>query len=440
MRLSITALSLRFDLGRPKARALLRHLSLNTLWLLLARLGSHGLMVLFTLIVARSLGEAGLGEYALMVAVVFLGNALTSFGTDMYLVREIAARRALSLLPPALLLQGALSALLIAAIFLLPPQLPHQRSEAALALRTYSLALFPLAFFTVFSAALRGLERMGTYAILSTAAVMLQVVAAWMALGPGGTLLDLARLMLLAHTLAAILAGVLCVVQIPGFERYWRLPWRGLIPLARASAPIGLLGVLGVLFLRLNVYLLATLEGTVATGHYAAASRIVEAARLLPIAAFGALFPLMARSRTSAANAAAMGVIGLSWRSLTLLSAALAVLLSVSAPFLILLLFGPEFWPAVAALQILAWSLIPGTLSIYLSLDLLARGEERRIALALIVAILVLAAVAAVWIPRFSTNGAAAALLIGEIAYAGSLAYLRRRATVSQRELTRELP
>ena len=33
--------------------------------------------------------------------------------------------------------------------------------------------------------------------------------------------------------------------------------------------------------------------------------------------------------------------------------------------------------PAVGALQILAWSLIPGTLSIYLSLDLLARGEER---------------------------------------------------------------
>ena len=138
MRLSITALSLRFELGRPKARALLRRLSLNTLWLLLARLGSHGLMVLFTLIVARSLGEAGLGEYALMVAVVFLGNALTSFGTDMYLVREIAARRALSLLPPALLLQGALSALLISAIFLLPPQLPHQRPEAALALRTYT--------------------------------------------------------------------------------------------------------------------------------------------------------------------------------------------------------------------------------------------------------------------------------------------------------------
>lgn len=438
MRLPITALERRFALGRPDARALLRHLPRNTLWLLLARLGSQGLMVVFTLIVARRLGEAGLGQYAFMVAAVYLGNALTSFGTDMYLVREIAARRALGLLPPALLLQGALSAVFVAAIFLVAPRLPRQSPEAVLALRTFSLTLFPLAFFTVCSAALRGLERMRTYATLSAAAVMLQVITVGVALAPGGNVLDLARLLLLAQTLAALLAGVTCVMRIPGFKRVWQFSWQGVPPLVRASAPIALLGILGILYLRLNVYLLATLEGAAATGLYTAAARIVEAARLVPVAALGALFPLMARARRSPLTGVDIGVISLSWRALTLLSLALAMVLAASAPFLIPRLFGPDFSPAIAVLQILAWSLIPSTLSTYFSLDLLALGEERRIALALVAALLVLVALASQWIPRFGPVGAASALLVAETAYAGALVYLRRRATAAQGEPMRE--
>ena len=47
-------------------------------------------MALFTILLARSLGASGFGGYAFMASVVVIGNVLTTFGTDMHLIREIA--------------------------------------------------------------------------------------------------------------------------------------------------------------------------------------------------------------------------------------------------------------------------------------------------------------------------------------------------------------
>src|SRR5512140_2768818 len=85
----------------------------NSLWLLASRVGTQALMVLFTILLAQRLGSAGFGEYAFLAATIFIGNMLTTFGTDILLMREIASRRDFSQLPAALLLQLGLSALFV---------------------------------------------------------------------------------------------------------------------------------------------------------------------------------------------------------------------------------------------------------------------------------------------------------------------------------------
>src|SRR3989304_3929406 len=132
----------------------------DSLWLLMARIGTQGAMVLFTILLARRLGSAGFGEYAFISAVIFIGNMLTTFGTDMTLIREIAAHNNLSQLPAALLIQLGFSVVLILVIWIGAPFLPRQSVESILALRVYSFTLIPLAFFTVFTTALRGKQQM----------------------------------------------------------------------------------------------------------------------------------------------------------------------------------------------------------------------------------------------------------------------------------------
>src|SRR5258708_28095634 len=135
---------------------MLSRLVRHSIWLLLARLGTQLGAALFTILLARRLGTAGFGEYAFIAAIIFVENALTTFGTDMLLIREIAARADLSRLANALQIQLVLSIALIAMAWLFGAWIPNQSPEVIVALKIYSLALIPMAFFTVFTTALRG--------------------------------------------------------------------------------------------------------------------------------------------------------------------------------------------------------------------------------------------------------------------------------------------
>lgn len=59
--------------------------------------------VISNLLLARYLGSSGFGEYAFISAVVLI-NALSTFGTDMVLIRNIASTNDYSDLPVALVI------------------------------------------------------------------------------------------------------------------------------------------------------------------------------------------------------------------------------------------------------------------------------------------------------------------------------------------------
>ncbi len=396
----------------------------NTLWLLLMRFGAQGLMVLFTILIARRLGEVGLGEYAFIASAIFLTNVLTTFGTDMLLIREIAAGAGLAQLPAALVVQLALSALFVALTFIGAPLLPNQSRDAVLALQVYSLALFPLAFFTVFTSALRGKERMDLYTLLNLAVSLLQFVAVWLFVRPGGGITTVALLLLAVQAAAAVLAGAICLLRIPESRRIWRFSAKAIPAVVRASAPIALLGLLGMLYQKLGVYMLATISGAAMTGWFSVALRVVEASKLGHLALFGALYPAMAQTHGGSTDDRNK-TFTYSQRILLGLAAVATLTLFFLAPSLVGLLFGPSFDPSISALKILAWTMIPYTVNTYLSLSFLAAGQERAVARALLAGLTVLAVLNAWWIPGVGLIGACWAALVAEVVQ--SIALLSQR-------------
>src|SRR5574341_2494220 len=182
-------------------------LTKNSLWMILSRSIAQGLAVVFTILLARRLGSADFGAYAFIAAIIFVANALTTFGTDMLLIREIAARDDLSGLPLALFAQLVLSLIFIAAVWLFGMWIPNQNSETIFALRIYCLALIPLAFFTVFTTALRGKQFMDAYALLNIIISALQVVAVLILREKN--LILLSSFLLSTQIAAALFAGLL---------------------------------------------------------------------------------------------------------------------------------------------------------------------------------------------------------------------------------------
>jgi PST family polysaccharide transporter len=395
----------------------------NAVWLLVARLGTQGLLAVFTIIVARRLGETGLGQYAFVASVIFVANSLTTFGTDMLLIREIAAGSGLGQLAAALLLQLALSVGCVVCVMAVSPWLPNVNSATQTALRIYCWALLPLAFYTVFTTALRGLQQMSWYSVLNLAVSLLQTLGAGIFVQAGSSVVTVAWVLLVVQLAAAVLAAGVCRLVVPTIYESQNVAWSSVADLMKRSMPLAWMSVLGMLYQRASVYQLTTLAGAAVTGGFSAAARIVEASKAGHVAMFGAVYPAMAQKRSQ-------GELRTSGWLLLAGAAIGSMSMFLLAEPIIPVLFGDGFDSSITALRILAWQLIPFTVSAYLSLALIAFGYERLAGRALGVSVIVLIGLTTWWAPVFGLAGACWAAVVAESVQAACLLFLHRKVTL----------
>lgn len=408
----------------------------NSAWLFLARLWTQAGMAVFIILAARQLGGSGFGEYSFMAALVVIGNMLSSFGTDMHLIREIAAAGGARQLPAALFLQASLSVLFVTGVFLVTPHLSFLSLQGATALRIYSLALFPLAFYSVFTTALRGEHQMGAYAALYGLVTFLHLIAGGIFYFAGFDLVGLAILLLSVQVIASLLAGILCSVRVPDFWVGWRFSYRDLRVLVNASAPLALLSGLAILYQRLSPALLPFLSGVLAAGFFSTAARVVEVAKVGHLAVFTAIYPVMAQRRSKQENW--FQSYRAEWLALSGVAALACLVLFLMAGPLIAWLFGAEFEPSIPVLKILVWTLLPYTVNNFLSLAFLANGDETAVLGALSAGLLALAFLTAWWGPAWGPQGAAWAVLYAESLQAIILSFQAARRLRGAAAVTKE--
>jgi len=402
--------------------SLFSRLARNSLWLLIARVGVQVSMVIVTYLLARRLGIAGFGEYSFIAAAIVMGNTLTTFGSDMYLIREIASGSEFSRLSSALVVQLTLSSLFIISVFLFAPFLPNQTPESILALRVYSFALIPLAFFTVFTSALRGRQNMNVYAWLTLSISVLQVAGILIFIPSQASIVVLAYLLLIVQVAGTILGGILCILNFPGFWKNWHFSLNETISLVIACVPIAVIAILGILYQKLSLTMLSFLGSASMLGWFSAAARAMEAARVGHIAAFTVLYPAMAIP--SDANEDLARTFRLSWLLLIVVAGGVTILLFFLAKPLVDIFFGMDYVPSIPVLKILSFTLIPYTINSFLSLVFLAAKEEKVIVCVLLISLLILV-VSNLWlIPRAGQIGAGFAILITETIQSGLLLFV----------------
>lgn len=366
----------------------------NSFWLLFARISTLGLAVLFVALVARRLGTAGFGQFTFIAAVVLIGNVFTSFGTDTLIIRETAkAGYITSLAARAFTLQIVLSGVWCFAIFIFGKNNP---------LLIYSLSLFPLALFSITSALLRAFERMDLFWGLSIINGFIQIVCA--VLSPD--LSTLCIFLLMGNIVTALLALAICFVSLPGFNLFPFLDFR---PLVRVALPFATLATLGILSQRLGVLSVSILAGDVAAGLFSSAARIVEGMKLGHYAVLGALLPALSRNTLDSKHdnrAAFLGLLGIS----VLIAGATIFLANPILNFI----FGDKYTSAVSLLIVLIWTLLPYTISAFISVDLVVRGLEYTLVKATIISLVIYASLYFLLINSNGLLGAAWAALLGE--------------------------
>ncbi|MBW8009636.1 MAG: oligosaccharide flippase family protein [Chloroflexi bacterium] len=328
-------------------------------------------------------------------------------------------------------MQLGLSVPIAGLTFVIAPTLPNQSSEAVAALQLYGLSLFPMSFYTVLSAALRGSERMGLFTIVNLVTALMQVGLVWLMVKPQSSIILLAQLLLGIQVLSSSFAGWLCYVKLPGFRDIWRFSYNAIAAILRNSGPIAFLGFLTILYQKLGLYLLATMDGAAATGLFSAAMRVVEAPKVFHVALLGALFPAMAQAHTQLIGKLETDSRGkafsFSWGLLLAIAGIISVVLYQLSEPIISILFGRGFESSILALKILAWILIPFTVNIYLSLLFLAARKEKQIIFAISASLIILTILNIIWIPRWGVVGASWSALIAEFIQAGMYLILRKK-------------
>lgn len=372
----------------------------NIIWTVLSRYGAQGLAVVSNILLARYLGAEGFGEYALASAVLLIGNAFTNFGMDMVLIRKLSVTDVPWLLTDGLGGQLFLSLVYSGAVFFV-----GQFIDIPFAVQFFTLALFPLSFYSIFTIAVRARGQMAMYSIAQLLAAVLQFFAVsvlWMA---QGDLFFLILALLLAHVLLAVWAGGQYKFRLEFISSV-----RSFALLKECLSMAGI-GTLRLVYEKLPVTLLPSLSGFTGAGLFSVTSRVTDAGKLGHLSAFTAMYPEMTRDDN----------FGKQQKGLTpLLGFAFVIsgLITFFAEPLVRFLFGDEFAESVLALQVLAWSILPYVVVTYTSLGLVALGYEKPVFHSLLLALTALLLLLFVLSVQLGGVGSALAVLSAEVFHA----------------------
>lgn len=433
------------DAGREE-----RRIALNTAALLMAQVAGLAAQAGSVVLIARGMGPSGLGQFSYISLTVLLAWTFVEFGLDTMLVRESAGTAKLHgrILGETIVARLPLAAVAMLALWMAPLPLQGATDETRSALRVASLMLVVSCAGGAFEALVHARERMGTVAGIQLASGALKIagVAAvlWLNAGIVGLAVILVAIRMVETALYLLAARQLGLGVKEVFSRpaSGRDDEGGLAPIPSSTEgppypsvaldmravgrrlcralPFAIAGIGGIVQLHGDVFVLGLLLGDFSVGLYRAAKGILDSCRLLPNAAFGALYPAIVRRSSGEVEPGSDSILvqrSLIGVGLVALTGALAA--SLFASPLIQFMYGPRYAAGAPILQIAIWTLVPLVANTHIAARLFARGQVWYVAGVSAFGAAMTIGLNGLAVPHFGPTGAAYVALGTEIAMLG---------------------
>ena len=328
----------------------MRKILQQTSWLFFAQVLTRIIGLFYTIFLAKNLGVENFGLLTVALSYFSIISSVAEFGFNRFLTREIARDKTKikELLFNVAILRVVLTSVLFAIFSVALYSLDPDRMRVSLILLAV-LAILPQSAALTFDAVFVGLRRLQVSAMLliisSLATFILGTFLVIKSFGSFGAVSALLFGQLVYAFASAVIffkqEGMIMSFRISLFKR-------AII----GSLPYGLLGILGLLYFRVDTVILAYFRGSFETGIYGVAFRFLEAVTFIPYAFFSALFPVLAKAHDSSSSQ----VKQLYFKSLKLM---LLVGVVVGVAFFLLLpivisTFLPSYSHSINAIKILA--------------------------------------------------------------------------------------
>jgi O-antigen/teichoic acid export membrane protein len=341
---------MRQDPGEPRA---VDRFARNFGSLTASRVAGDVLTFLLFIVLSRTFGQEGVGQYSFAMGLTGVFAAIADFGLYNLTVKELSRHldSRQQFLGSVLALRLVLSLGAFALLLVLLPFLPlTSQGKLVVAIIGGFQVLATLA--NGFAAALVAQESMAVAGLLDAMGRAVGALAAAVLVLAGSDLV----VALLALPAAALAQTVTAAALVAGRHGWTRPPrgQAGWVAMVRAAVPYGLSVLIRRLAIRLDVILLAFLIGTAAVGVYSAAYRVIFVFMFLPTLASLAVFPRVSRAYSSMAHDELTRLYHRSLRFAVLSGLPSVVGIWLIAPALVAWLFGEAFSDSVWLLRLLA--------------------------------------------------------------------------------------
>jgi O-antigen/teichoic acid export membrane protein len=388
---------------------MLRRLSYNSLILIFSNAGTALLAFVLTLIIARGLGDVALGHYAGVMAWVLPLTLLVDFGISTLITRDVAQHpmEAQAYLDAAYPIRLILGLAIIGLVSLAAPFMTNEPDGLRIAIW---LVLID-SLFANYTAIFRALDHMLPILYLNIFLLGMQVGGGLLVVWQGWDIVTLFGVIVAADAIQLLATWLVWRRLRPyGESEPAAIAWPVLLKRGQAFMVAGVLATLQV---RGIIILLEQLEGAEVVGWYAAASRLIEAMRMIPGAMYGAIFPALAALIDKPTQL--RRIFGYSLGALATYGVILVTGAIIAGQWVIDLLFGNEFAPAGEVFTILALALVFGLGRGLLTLWFYAFHQERLVNWITGATLLVQFVTGYLLIQEMGLAGAGWAVLVGEI-------------------------
>lgn len=271
-------------------KAILRQTSV----LLLAQVLTKIVGFFYTIFLARTLGVAEFGLFTVALAYFSIVSSIADFGFNRYLIREVAKDKlkASELICNIAILRLTLTSIIFGVFALSLYLLDPDKLRVSLILVAV-LAILPQGVALTFDGVFIAIHKLQFSAIALIASGLTTAVFGFYLVSGG--------LGNMGAVNALILGQIIYVLVLFAFLLKHKIVPLNVVTTVilkkalRESLPYGLLGVLGLLYFRIDSLLLSYIRGNFETGLYGAAYKFLEAIIFIPSSFAAALFPALAK-------------------------------------------------------------------------------------------------------------------------------------------------
>lgn len=270
-------------------------------WLMAAQAFGRIIGFFYTIYIARVLGVENFGLYSVALAYFSLISTVAEFGFNRFITREVAlsTHKIAVLLCNISIYRLTIASVIFGALSLILYFLDQDKMRVNLTVLAI-LATLPVAVAQTIDAIFVALRKLQFSAIAlviqSLVTTGLGIILVNLGFGPTGVLVALiiGQLIYLAILLSLIFRQKLNLLS--------EVKLSVLKEVTIGALPYGIIGILGLLYFRVDTLLLSYLRGNFDTGIYGAAYKFLEAAMFIPISVSIAIFPVMAKLQEELAS------------------------------------------------------------------------------------------------------------------------------------------